>query len=225
MPKKTYYRKGKKSKDAKQDRRIAKIENVIGKVELKARVFYQAQQANTVGISGYTVSNIQQGSDYFEREADQISPRRLDVHWFVQNNDAAIIAFVRAMLIRVNNSSGTVTAANLLDLSVGSTVFAHANPVYTKIPMKNKLIGAGEEYEILWDSGVKELLPYAAAGGAGPNCIVFNKKFKLDPKKPVHYTGAGLATEQFGKLFWCILSNVATAVNGGQTELYYTDIN
>lgn len=212
-----------KSKDKKQDKRLRKLEGAMQKKELKQVLLYQGSQATTAGITPYSLCEVAQGNDYNNREGDQLCPRKLAFTWFVQNNDAAAIGHARIMVVRVNNSSGTVTAANLLDLSSGSATFGKPNVVYTHVNVGNSLISSGQEYDILYDSGTFVCHPLIANASGNHNEVIINKKLKLNPRKPVHYTGTTAATAQYGKIFLLCIANVTTMVNGGQAELYFTD--
>lgn len=192
MPRKKSYARKPKSKDKKQDRRIAKIEKHIATSEMKAITYESASFKVTAAGVGLRMWRIAQGDDYFNRTGDSIKPYMMKFTVWMQNEDTDNYYRVRVRIARINMAGGIedFVVGQYLDVTGASPVYAHESVVFSKIKTKDKFITTGDNYETLYDSHTKVIAPFNAAGSSSShNEWIVNKTLKCNQRKPVRFRG------------------------------------
>lgn len=217
-------RLGKKTKDKKQDKRIAKIETHISATELKYIGAYFASAPGAIAGQSYYLYPLPQGNNVGERNGDTIKPMITKFSWWFQNSSITDYSFVRGLLVRINNTAGVVSNANMFDVAGGLNTTAQFNPVYTHISgIKDKFVKTGVEYDIIYDTGPIALAPFVANTGGNKNFIQVKKTFRHNKRKPVRFNGTALNNVTAGSLVWLTYVQAVAVVNGGQFTSYYLD--
>lgn len=230
MPRPTYRgavrrRMLKKSKDKKQDKRLAKIETHISAAELKYIGGYNASAPGAVAGQSYYMYQLAQGNNVTDRKGDSIKPMITKFSWWFQNSDIANYYFARLLLVRINNTAGTVVNSNMFDIVTANTqTQAQFNPVYTHITgIRDKFVKTGVEYEILYDTGPISVAPFVANTGGARNFIQIKKTFKYNKRKPVRFNGTAAINVTAGSLVVLTYVQNTAVNNGGAFTSYFLD--
>lgn len=221
--KKSYSRKP-KSKDKKQDKRIRKIENHIKTSELKSQPVERVQGA-TANFTGDKIYQLVPGTGNNDRLGDSAKPYYVDITLWAKNQDTNINNSwrFRWWVIRVNNTTGVPVPADIF-LTIGTDyTLGKYREDTVKLPVKDKFITTGIEYDILYDSGAVLLQPNTTSTASSRQTQIWNKRIRFDKRKPVRWSGPLDTDGAQGQLLLCTSGEAAAVVFGYELLAYFTD--
>jgi len=212
----------KKSKDKKQDKRIASLQRQIGKPEIKMN------EANIIGNTACAItcthrliSSIAQNATPYGRDGTKVSPIGIHVDWTFQNTDTLNVHTARLILYRLLDDTPP-SDANIFEIGAANTA---GNLDIAKFVTFSKW-GYHQQgtMEILYDSGQ---IPLAPNNNALSISDTFQKRFhfwkKVNRKKTINFTGTGATSGNRGDILLLTFADAITVVERGSTNIYYTD--
>lgn len=226
----------KKTKDKKQDRKIKKIENILGAVETKHKNGFDAlgggiPTASTNAMRIVLLSNIAQGDTDTARQGDKVQITGLDFTYYAWPEGGHVNWLgSRVIIFQDKSYQGTpATDANLLvatDYTNGNilNLITPLNP--DRFPMKGdtSIQKAMKPYRLIADF---TLFNNTAAGTntvSSPKVKRIRKRFKKGLS--VQYSGAA---DRFGSIFVAIFPGSQTTANQNpyityDSMLYFRDM-
>jgi hypothetical protein len=146
QPKQPKKLKKAKTKNQKQDRRIAKLENIVLKgMERKARDInaFSAQIPST-GYGNYPLFQVEQGQGHNQRNGDKVTLMSHNVSMTIAGQDTT--NSIRVLFV-VNKSTTAIDIADVLEYGSYTT---HGDLVFSS-PYKRRASTAETTYEVLSD--------------------------------------------------------------------------
>ena len=145
---KTQSKRRKKTKDSKQDKRIAKLENIVyPSIEWKTRdVLSTAQAISTAGYENYTMFQLAKGDTNSTRIGDSCSLRYGTLHITLKKSTADGANMFRVLLV----STPSATHAGLSDVLEYHNYATHGDMVFSS-PYQVKATNNEQTYKRLFD--------------------------------------------------------------------------
>lgn len=223
--------KNKKSKDAQQDKRIAKVERMVNQIEVKqAEPFLIGLTAMALIPTYRCITTMAQGITKYTRIGNKIQPIELLVNWLIQNTDPANTLNARALIVRLErpNSTGAGNLPNFNELFCDPSA---AGSVFAPLAYNGSVKYNNRGYEndgpltVLWDSGVINLHPVNAAATLMDSRFTYNirKRIKCNLRKQANFDDTTAASNQNGHYFLITFATGVTAFERGSLSCTFAD--